>query len=74
MAKSIDQTARVAAELTHIELTMDLLKQFIDSHNFNTFGTISFEIYCELADFIQKLYPPNSNTLIEISGNIKSQS
>ncbi|CAF4122600.1 unnamed protein product, partial [Rotaria magnacalcarata] len=67
LAKSIEQTARIAAELSHIELTMDLLNQFISSHDFNTFGTISFEIYCQIVDFIQNLYPPGNNTIIEIS-------
>ncbi|CAF3491290.1 unnamed protein product [Rotaria socialis] len=67
LAKSIDQTACVTAELSHIELTMDLLNQFINSHDFNTFGTISFEIYCQIVDFIQNLYPPGNNTIIKIS-------
>ncbi len=70
MAKSIDQTARIAAQLDHIELTMTSLKQFINLHNFNTFGSISFEIYCELSDFIQGMYPPVGDTIIEIPGSM----
>jgi hypothetical protein len=70
LAKSIDQTARIAAQLNHIELTMELLKQFVNMHNFNTFGSISFEMYCELTNFIQTMYPPVSNTIIEITGSM----
>jgi hypothetical protein len=70
LAKSIDQTARIAAQLNHIELTMEILKQFVSKRNFNTFGSISFEIYCELADFIESMYPPVSNTIIEIAGSV----
>lgn len=69
LAKSIDQTARIAAEMSHIELTMILLKDFVSTHNINAFGSISFETYCQLVDFIQVKYPPQSSTLIHITGN-----
>lgn len=68
LAKSIDQTARIAAQLNHIELSMKLLKDFVSIYEFNTFGSISFEIYSGLADFIEKTYPPLGNTVIEITG------
>ncbi len=72
LAKSIDQTARIAAQLCHIEMTMEMLKQFInENNNFNTFGPISFDIYCKLADYIEGIYPPVNSTMIEINGNMK---
>lgn len=71
MSKSIDQTARIAAQLKHIELTMQLLKEFVNTHEFNSFGSISFEVYSELADFIEAKYAPTCDTIIPITGDAK---
>ncbi|CAF4021998.1 unnamed protein product, partial [Adineta steineri] len=60
------QTARIVAQLSYVELTIELLTKFINKKNLNTFESVSYNSYCELVDFIQTTYPPVSSTIINI--------
>lgn len=68
----MDQTARMAAQLTHIQVAMEVLKEFINMYEINSFGSVSFDVYYRLADFVQTRYPPSNSTFIEITGKMNT--
>jgi hypothetical protein len=67
-AKTSELTARLAAQITHIDLTYYLLQEFIKENNLqNPNGPVSFDTYCKMVDFFYAKYPPHSNDPIIIS-------
>lgn len=64
-AKTCELAARFAAQLTHIDVTMELLKEFIEHHQItDCHRTVSYERYCLLRNFIHHRYPPSGSTII----------
>ncbi|CAF1335191.1 unnamed protein product [Rotaria sordida] len=69
-AKTSELTARLAAQLTHIDLAYTLLREFIHLKQLpNPNGPVSFDTYCQMADFFHARYPPDSSTSITISSS-----
>ena len=67
-AKTSELTARLAAQLTHIDLSYALLREFINLKQLsNLNGTVSFDIYCQMVEFFHDRYSPDSSTSILIS-------
>lgn len=71
-AKTSELTARLAAQITHIDLTYSLLQEFIGENALqNINGPVSFDTYCKMVNFFYRKYPPDSNTPIIISSELK---
>lgn len=57
--------ARVAAQLTHIDQTMEILKSFIDAKKVkNPNVDVSYERYCQLKDFVESRCRSSNNTIV----------
>ncbi|CAF3468508.1 unnamed protein product [Rotaria socialis] len=69
-SKTSELTSRLAAQIAHINLTYDLLQEFIVENNLqDPNGTISFNTYCKMVDFFYAKYPPHSNNAITTSSS-----
>lgn len=67
-SKTSELTARLSAQLAHLDLCYSLLREFIDLKQLsNLNGPISFGTYCEMVEFFHDRYPPDSSTPIIIS-------
>lgn len=67
-AKTSELTARLAAQIAHIDLAYDLLNQFIAETNLQELnGPVSFDTYCRMIDFFYGKCPPHSEDPIIIS-------
>ncbi|CAM4784705.1 unnamed protein product [Rotaria magnacalcarata] len=59
-----------AAQIVHIDLTYDLLQEFIVENNLqDPNGTVLFNTYCKMVDFFYAKYPPHSKNSITISSS-----
>lgn len=69
-AKTCELVARLAAQFCHIDLTMEILEEFMLANNItDRHANISFERYCALREFINSRYPP-ADSIVTINGNI----
>ena len=60
-AKTSELTARLAAQITHIDVAYTLLQQFIiETQLQNPNDSVSIETYCAMFTFSYDKYPPNS--------------
>ena len=68
LAKTCELVARVAAQLTHIDLTMEVLQRYVVDKNITDPSTsVSFERYCDLRDYIRGRYS-NEKNVVTIKG------
>ncbi|CAF1481953.1 unnamed protein product, partial [Adineta steineri] len=67
-AKTSELTARLAVQLTHIDIVYNLLKDFINQNQLTDVnGPVSFNTYCNMMAFFYAKFPPYSTKPIIIS-------
>ncbi len=67
-AKTSELTARLAAQLAHIDITYNLLQDFLLQNSLtNANGPVSFNTYCALMKFFYEKFPPYNEKPIIIS-------
>ncbi|CAF1648905.1 unnamed protein product [Adineta ricciae] len=67
-SKTCELTARLAAQITHIDVAYRVLQEFIIEQNLQSRnGPVTFNTYSQMVDFFYRKYPPNSTNPIIIS-------
>jgi hypothetical protein len=66
--KTSELTARLAAQIAHIDAAYCALEEFINKYDLQERnGPVSFDTYCKMVDFFYAKYPPHSKNSIVIS-------
>ena len=68
-SKTSELTARLAAQIAHIDLADELLRAFLEQNTtVDPSVSVSFETYCAMVDFFHERNPPMASSVVTITG------
>ena len=73
-SKTSELTARLAAQIAHIDLADELLHAFLNQNqNIDPSASVSYETYCAMTDFFHARNPPKASSMVTITGKHTTQ-